>query len=123
MARGHGGEWLPLVAAAECLGVSIDTVRRRVRDGTLEARKQPSRRGPAWRVWLAPELLASHQVTPRGGVGDAREVGAMVAALQERVVALAMEAGRLQAQLEAAEGLTGEDGHQSRGRGASVGPR
>jgi excisionase family DNA binding protein len=43
---------LTLAQAAEVLGVSVDTIRRRVRRGELQARQVPTQHGPAWRVSL-----------------------------------------------------------------------
>jgi excisionase family DNA binding protein len=44
--------WLTIQEAAQRLGVSIATVRRRIKLGTLEAELQPGKRGPEYRVRL-----------------------------------------------------------------------
>ena len=67
LARGsaaEAGEWLGLGEVAERLNLSVDTVRRRVKDGTFPARKLPSRRGPAWQVRLDPALIEMYRPTP-----------------------------------------------------------
>jgi excisionase family DNA binding protein len=46
------GEWLTLAVAAEKLGVSVDTVRRRLHRGELIAKEELTRFGKAWRVQL-----------------------------------------------------------------------
>ena len=48
--------WVPLAQAASLMGVSTDTVRRRVKQGVLQARKASSRSGPAWLVRLADDV-------------------------------------------------------------------
>jgi DNA polymerase III subunit gamma/tau len=45
-----GDGWLTLTEAATLLGLSVDTVRRRVKRGELEARMVPTPHGAAWRV-------------------------------------------------------------------------
>jgi excisionase family DNA binding protein len=51
MQDGSPGEgWLTLTEAATLLGLSVDTVRRRVKRGELEARMVPTPHGAAWRV-------------------------------------------------------------------------
>jgi hypothetical protein len=57
--------WLTLNEAADALGVSVHSVRRRARAGQLVARQVPTDRGPAWRVLLHPDA--------QGGHGDARD--------------------------------------------------
>jgi excisionase family DNA binding protein len=45
-----GDGWLTLTETATLLGLSVDTVRRRVKRGELEARMVPTPHGAAWRV-------------------------------------------------------------------------
>src|SRR3712207_2953808 len=45
-------EGLTLADAAARLGVSTDTVRRRIKRGELSARQVPTKFGPAWEVLL-----------------------------------------------------------------------
>src|SRR5438067_12398515 len=46
------GEWLTLAAAADKLGVSIDTVRRRLHRGELISKQELTRFGKAWMVQI-----------------------------------------------------------------------
>jgi len=58
------GEWLTLPEAAERLGLSVITLRRRLKEGGLEGKQVPSKHGPQWLVRLeadakpAPTLVA-----------------------------------------------------------------
>jgi hypothetical protein len=61
---GLGEGWISLADAAPALGVSIHAVRRRVRQGTLPARRVQTRYGPAWMVQLEGERNGSATVTP-----------------------------------------------------------
>jgi hypothetical protein len=45
--------------AAQCLGISPDTVRRRVGNGALKARKTVNGQNFTWRVELPDDLVAS----------------------------------------------------------------
>jgi excisionase family DNA binding protein len=47
-------EGLTLAQAAARLGVSTDTVRRRIKRGELSAKQVESKFGPAWMVLLSP---------------------------------------------------------------------
>jgi hypothetical protein len=46
-------EWVSLTEAASQLGVSVQTLRRRIKDDQLQARKVVSPYGPAWEVCLS----------------------------------------------------------------------
>jgi hypothetical protein len=46
------GEWRSLAEAADLLGCSIDTVRRRLKRGDLESRKLHTRTGYRWEIRL-----------------------------------------------------------------------
>jgi hypothetical protein len=91
--------WVSLQEAAVRFGLSVDTVRRRVKQGTLESRTAPSRYGPAWQVRMdqLPE--------PASGPAPASapptvELLRMVEQLQERLVQMAERIGYLQGQLQ-----------------------
>jgi hypothetical protein len=56
--------WLPLSEAAGILGVSVDTVRRRVKRGELDGEQRPTPQGFVWWVHL-------------GGNADAANLGSM----------------------------------------------
>jgi hypothetical protein len=47
-----GTRWYTLAEAAPILGVSVDTVRRRVKRGQVEARQVHTQHGPTWEVFL-----------------------------------------------------------------------
>jgi len=49
------GDWIPVSEAATALGVSPTTVRRRIADGRLNARREPHRQAFRWLVQLPPE--------------------------------------------------------------------
>jgi hypothetical protein len=46
------GEWVTLTQAASILRVSVDTLRRRLKRGELDAVQQPTRHGKTWHIWL-----------------------------------------------------------------------
>ena len=48
----QGGTWVTVAEAAPMLGVSIDTVRRRLKRGELQARLVHTQHGPTWEVCL-----------------------------------------------------------------------
>jgi len=63
------GEWLTLPQAAQKLGVSVITLRRRLKENQFEAKQVPSRSGPQWMIRLdqaqgsvSRHLVAPHQV-------------------------------------------------------------
>ena len=45
----HDG-WLTIREAAEAMGLSPDSIRRRIKAGRLAAMKVKSENGPAWRI-------------------------------------------------------------------------
>ena len=47
-----GTRWYTIAEAAPVLGVSVDTVRRRLKRGELEARQVHTQHGPTWEVCL-----------------------------------------------------------------------
>ncbi|HYU58908.1 MAG TPA: helix-turn-helix domain-containing protein [Actinomycetota bacterium] len=57
---------LTIEQAAAALGVSLMTVRRRVREGALPAERVRGKFGPEWRVYLeAPAVLSADHPMPR----------------------------------------------------------
>src|SRR5437762_7678769 len=81
--------WLPLTKAAGRLGISIDTVRRRAKDGTYSARKVPTRYGPAWQVLVDLSQLqraAEEHAAPAADRADITALVQLVGSLQERLV-------------------------------------
>jgi hypothetical protein len=87
-------QWLRLREAALRLGVSTDTLRRRLKRGEMEGHLVPSRHGPAYEVLVAvPEALV---VASQAGMSD------LVARLHAELLALAERNGRLGAELDRA---------------------
>jgi len=62
------GGWLTIAEAAAALGVSVDTVRRRVRRGELAAEQVQTERGPVWRlsVHAVPSVLSTPSTSVPG---------------------------------------------------------
>lgn len=85
------GEHVTIKVAAERLGVSADTVRRRLRAGELQGEKRSDPQGPTWYVELPDDVQA---VPP---------IGAEVIPPADGI-----ELVRLQAQLEGAQALIDE---------------
>jgi hypothetical protein len=68
-----GGEWLGLAEAAERLGCSVDTLRRRIKRQEVEARQVPTKHGPAWQLRLGPWGVQTGMRTVGRTVGTAAE--------------------------------------------------
>jgi hypothetical protein len=47
------GEWLPLVEASQRMGMSVQTLRRRLKEGKLRSRQSTTSHGLAWQVWVS----------------------------------------------------------------------
>jgi hypothetical protein len=76
------GEFAPLADVAAAYGVSVDTIRRRMRRGEVEARREATPSGFKWLVRMPPpeEQAASNaaQDAPRSPrAGETREHGAL----------------------------------------------
>ena len=50
------GAYFPLSQAAQLLGVSVVTLRRRIKRGELDARQVSTQHGMAWEVWIDQPL-------------------------------------------------------------------
>ena len=100
--RGDG--WVTLAEAAGLLGVSVDTIRRRLRKGAFEAQQVPTQHGPAWMVRLGdvPTVLPTGSSTPRQDA-TTLELVHLVGRLQEENRNLAGQLGYVQAKLHQAE--------------------
>jgi excisionase family DNA binding protein len=83
-------ERLPIKEAAERLGVSADTVRRRMKKGELVGEKESTPQGYEWRILLpvrpgtrtagegaVPQDAPGATEEPPQGSGDLREKGAV----------------------------------------------
>ncbi len=49
------GEWLSLVEASQRTGMSIQTLRRRLKEGKLRSRQCTTSHGLAWQVWITKD--------------------------------------------------------------------
>ena len=85
--------WVTVRDAAALLGVSEDTVRRRMKAGALPARQDPTRSGFRWLVELPDPAPASPPQTdvPDSTPAPARPSEGELAALRELVDALQRE--------------------------------
>lgn len=80
------GEWVDLKTAAELLGVSMNTVRRRRKAGELPgARLEPSEKGERW---VVPLSVVQSLAGAQGAQVGTHEQGGAVASLQARVAEL-----------------------------------
>jgi hypothetical protein len=87
---GTDGEWLLMADAALALGVSVDTVKRRLKRGRLEGRKDPAGR---WQVMVpTTEPVHAH---------DSPDTLTELAVLRARVADLEREREQLVADREA----------------------
>jgi hypothetical protein len=55
--------WVTLHEAAAALGISVDTVRRRLKRGEMDGRQVPTKFGPSWEVRLG--VTATYASAPR----------------------------------------------------------
>jgi hypothetical protein len=123
MATELEGEWALLPRAAAHLGVSVHTLRRRIKRGELESRQVPSRHGPAYEVWVAtPEPLEAqafsmdsqvHPRTPSQGnpyAGEASGFAVLVRDLVTENARLLERAIRAEERLLALEAATVRQG-------------
>jgi len=111
------GEYVKIVDAAHRLGLSVDTVRRRIRRGELDAVRMPTRSGSTWHVWME---TVEKPTTGRGrptalqtdeeqGPTWRRELGdlvLLVSRLQAENRELATRVGYLEAELAHARSRT-----------------
>jgi hypothetical protein len=98
-----GAAWVTLAEAARRDGVSIDTVRRRMKRGELEARQVPTRHGLAWQVRLGElqggvPTVGEPPMQPAQGV-DSTELVRLVRDQQQTIMELSGRVGYLQAEL------------------------
>ena len=125
-------EWIPIADAAQRLGVSQDAIRRRLKAGQLQGKREVMPQGFRWLILLdegerssvdgeGAQGGASHQVplppTHEGAQGGAevatlaraQEMAAYSEALlapwRQQVAELSRQVGRLEAELEQARAL------------------
>src|SRR3954468_4635048 len=68
-------EWVPLREAADRLGISTDTVRRRLKRGELAGEQRVTAHGPAWFVQLADDASAPPEASsPTPATSDVHEL-------------------------------------------------
>src|SRR5215212_11708779 len=85
-------QWVSLRDAAEALGVSTDTVRRRLKRGDLPGEQRSTPHGPSWFVLLPRETAAvaapGDEPPVPGAVNELTGAAIELAVLQERVAGL-----------------------------------
>jgi hypothetical protein len=104
------GAYVKIAEAASILGVSIDTVRRRLRRGELRGERMPTRHGAAWYIWIedTTQLALDGDDAPPGRAGGAAHRGEvsdlvrLVSRLQVENRTLATQVGFLEAELRQA---------------------
>lgn len=93
-------EWVSIKDAAERLGVSADTIRRRRERGELAGRKQPTAQGYVWEIEVPAAAPASEPTeSPAQDLRDLQELE--LVQLRERVAGLERERGEIIAQRDA----------------------
>ena len=141
----RGGRWVSMREAAVYLGVWEGTVRKRITEGLIEARKIGGPNGPEWRILipdpeggsdlptgslevgsrfvearLEPDPEADPEATVREPVGE-REVALAIADALHRVEQSAYRVGYLEAQLAQLPALTeGQAAAEAREREATA---
>ncbi len=91
-------ERVPIKEAAARLGVSTDTVRRRLKSGELAGERQPAPRGFVWLVELPSDVHSTSTPAEMTGAAQAASV----------LVEDALEAARLRERVDGLERLVGE---------------
>lgn len=104
-------EHVTIKEAAERLGVSQDTIRRRLKTGELAGEREKTRQGFVWRVALPPEFAqAPAAAEPAPAASDAVEL----AQLRERVAGLERLADELKSERDAWREQAARDGDAAR---------
>ena len=103
-AQGHA--WVPIREAAAALGVSADTIKRRIKAGDLPARKDPRPQGFVWLVQMesarVPAAVAAiHAVVPAPVHAPAPEADAALAVALAQVDELRAQVKILSDELDA----------------------
>ena len=94
-------EWVPIKEAAERLGISADTVRRRLKRGELTGRQEPTAQGFVWVVELPP-------LEPGQGEASASLELQAAAPTAQAVIGEALELAELRERVSGLERLTSE---------------
>jgi len=53
--------WVSMTQAASCLGVSVDTIRRRLHRGELQGKQKPISQGFAWLIEIPDEVIEARR--------------------------------------------------------------
>ena len=78
----HGNDgWVSILEAAQRLGISPATVRRRIKQGTLEGELLNGRRGPEYRVRLPSEATVDSVTEPSDGTDTKLDLTQTIASL------------------------------------------
>lgn len=91
-----GQSWAPLAEVAAAYGVSIDTIRRRMKRGDLEARRQQTPQGFKWLARM-PDMIESAPPEPSLDASDSSQpsdtmtLGVQVIEREELVATLRQE--------------------------------
>lgn len=96
--------WVSMRDAAEAMGCSVDTVRRRIKRGDLPARKETTPQGWRWLVQVPQTATQKALESPESAVIPASDPAPMIAeiaALRADIAALRAELARVQAELPA----------------------
>jgi transposase len=94
-------EWVPIPDAAERLGVSADTIRRRLKRGELTGRKEPRAQGHVWLIEVDADRANSEREPSGQRPASGWEEAFELVQLRERVSALERERVDLIAQRDA----------------------
>lgn len=105
-------ECVTIKEAAERLGVSQDTIRRRLKMGELTGEREKTRQGFIWRVELPSEL--DLQPTPEKQAAPSRDGIVELAQLRERVTGLERLADELKSERDAWREQAARDGEAAR---------
>jgi excisionase family DNA binding protein len=110
-----GPQWLTIPEAAQRLGLSIVTVRRRIKQGSLEAELQPGIRGPEYRVRLPSETIV-RSAEPEQLTSVVTTLLARLAEIEDQRLAEGKAAAAWQAKAE----MLGREVEQLKGRLAAL---
>lgn len=87
------GDW-SVKQAAELMGVSEKTIRRHLKDGLLQFRRQPGKFGPEIRITAIPTTLIKKEITPLDKVEiSAPDVNALLRQREEEIKELQFQLG------------------------------
>jgi hypothetical protein len=94
---------VPVIEAARSLGVSEETIKRRIRRGELNGQQQPRPQGYVWMVDIPEEVLAStsqHDTTTHDDDTDHNTSSGEIRRLEEMVQLLRQQLSVYQEEVE-----------------------